>query len=204
MRHRHIAPLGLLLLLACQACAPLATYGRDRVRDVSDVVDVRYGLGFGLGASAQFGEVFGTGLGCSIEWYERQWYGRKSIESHDGLFAAALILGYDGDYVLRLDPGEGVIGGNTLAGNMTVLCLRGVGHSPAMSGTQEWFTEPGGKLPGWSTGRIGGAVFLPGVLAGLYVNLGEIVDFFGGLATFDLMNDDGYAKFSLPEAAADG
>jgi hypothetical protein len=200
MRHRLIGPV-LLLLLLCASCAPLATYGKDRVRDLSDVVDVRYGTGFGLGASVQFLECIGTGLGCSVEWYQRQWYGRKSIESRDGLFADALIIGFDGDHVRRVDPGEGVIGGDTLTGPRSILLYRqSGGHADEVRGTEEWFTQPGGKLPGMSTGRIGGAVFLPGVLGGLYLNLGEVLDFFGGLATFDLMNDDGQPKFSRPAA----
>ena len=59
----------IAVMLTCQGCAALATYGQDRLRDLSDVVDVRYGTGFGLGAMVQAGPLFETGLGCSVEWY---------------------------------------------------------------------------------------------------------------------------------------
>jgi hypothetical protein len=42
-------------------------------------------------------------------------------------------------------------------------------------------------------------VFLPGVLAGVYVNVGEFVDLLCGIAGYDLMADDGYPKFFTPD-----
>ena len=78
--------LSSILLLACAGCAGgAATYGQDRLRDVADVADVRYGTGLGLGVSFE-AVYFGTGLGCSVEWYQRQWFGRKSVEVRDGLY----------------------------------------------------------------------------------------------------------------------
>lgn len=166
-------------------------------------MDVRYGTGFGLGLGAQFGETFRTGLGCSVEWYQRQWFGRKSVEIRDGLFASALIVGFDGDYLRRLGPGQWSVDGNATTGNFAVLLFT-MNSAPdhGRTGSEAWFTEPAGNLPSLSTGRIGGAVFLPGVHGGLYFNFGEFIDFLCGLADYDLMNDDGYPKFFTPGTAA--
>jgi len=56
--------------------------------------------------------------------------------------------------------------------------------------------------PGWTSGRIGGAVFLPGVHGGLYLDVGEILDLACGLVGYDIVQDDGHPKFSLPSASA--
>jgi hypothetical protein len=198
MKHRGLVlAVSLFLLTICQGCTQLATYGEDRVRDLSDVVDVRYGVGFGLGASVQCGETFSTGLGCSTEWYQREWFGRKSVEVRDGLFANGLIVGFDGDYLQHVGGAVPRREGNT-TGSRSLLIFKNSGHNPAWTGNEEWFTQPGGFMPDLDTFRIGGAVFLPGVNGGLYLNAGEAIDFLCGLVTFDLMNDDGYPKFSMP------
>ncbi len=204
--HSRLAPNVLLmltgLLLCCQSCTQLATYGEDRVRDLSDVIDMRYGVGFGLGASVQFFELFGTGLGCSTESYQRQWFGRKSVEVRDGLFAQGLIIGYDGDELrLHTEYPRPADSGST-TGTFSAVIWRTTGRDPAMTGDDAWFTEPGGDFPKLEGFRIGGAVFLPGVNGGLYFNAGEVVDFVCGLVGYDLMNDDGYPKFFTPEPVA--
>ncbi len=184
------------MTLLCQSCAHLMAYGEDRVRDISDVIDVRYGTGFGLGVSVQWTELLGTGLGCSTEWYQRQWYGRKSIEVRDGLFAQALIFGVDGDYVRREAQGANYWECMSSTGNTTWFIFRLTGISREGWGNEEWFTKPGGVAPSAEFARIGGAVFLPGVNGGIYVNLGEVIDFVSGLFGYDPMNDDDYPKFS--------
>jgi hypothetical protein len=45
--------------------------------------------------------------------------------------------------------------------------------------------------------RIGGVVFLPGVSGGLFLNLGEVLDFACGVVGFDPLHDDGIPKFQL-------
>jgi hypothetical protein len=204
MRQRSLASLIalLMLVLMCQGCTQLVTYGKDRARDLSDVIDVRYGIGFGLGASAQLGELVQTGLGCSTESYQRQFFGRKSVVVRDGLFAAGVLVGFDGDYVRRLGADRWRVDGGVSTGTFSVLFFKvnTIAH-PATSGDDTWFAEPGGDLPALELGRVGGAVFLPGVNAGLYFNLGEFADFLCGLAGFDLMHDDGHAKFFTPEPA---
>jgi len=199
-----VGPFGILLALTGESCSGVpSSYGQDRLRDLSDVVDVRYGTGVGLGLGVQFGDIFRTGVGCSTEWYQRQWFGRKSVEVHDGLFAYGVIIGYDGDYLRRLGPGEWVKEGSAATGSFNMLLLTVTNEpKPSWSGDETWFTQPGGDPPLLTTGRIGGAIFLPAANAGLYLNVGEIADFFGGIVGFDLLGDDGYPKYSPPEAPA--
>ncbi|HZL99162.1 MAG TPA: hypothetical protein VFD43_02825, partial [Planctomycetota bacterium] len=120
-RHRP-APtrvvLGLLALLAGPGCAA-GNWGQDRVRDLADVVDVRYGTGIGLGLGLQVGDIFQTGLGCSIEWYQRQWFGRKSVEVENGLFASGLLITFDGDYWRRPGPDDWIHAGNSTSGSFS-------------------------------------------------------------------------------------
>lgn len=191
----------LALLAVGSACAGPVTYGRNVVRDLSDVVDVRYGAGFGLGASVEAG-VFKTGLGCSKLWYDREWFGRKSVEVRDGFFAHGLILGVDGDYLRReaAEPENDDVESST--GNFSIIVLSSRGHSPARVGDEAWFTTPGGPPPALADARVGGVVFLPFVQGGLYLNFGEAIDFCCSLVGYDLMHDDGYPKFFTPDPSA--
>lgn len=201
MRSTSALSLALLpvILLACAGCAGgAATYGQDRLRDLADVADLRYGTGLGLGASVE-AVYFGTGLGCSIEWYQRQWFGRKSVEVRDGLFAAGLLFGFDGDYLRRLEPGRWDIEGDSTTGDWFALLVNwNRGRSDELHATEAWLTEPAGDPPARSAIRIGGAVFLPGVHGGLYFNVGELVDFATALVGYDFIKDDGYSKYSIP------
>ena len=204
--HRRLGTwIGCLALLAAgAACAGPVTYGRNVLRDVSDVVDVRYGTGFGLGASAQFTDLLATGLGCSVEWYQREWFGRKSVEVRDGLFAAGLLFGFDGDYLRRLEPGQWDIEGDSTTGDWFALLVNwNRGRSDELNATEAWLTEPAGDPPARSGLRFGGAVFLPGVHGGLYLNLGELVDFATALVGYDFIKDDGYSKYSIPSVRDD-
>ena len=185
----------ILLALPLQACSGLATYGVDRARDLSDVIDVRYGTGLGLGVYAQacLGIPLGAGLGASSESYSRQWFGRKSVVMRDGLFAHAIFMGVEG---LGADAEQ-------TTGSMDFLGLRtssGSIYSKDWRGTEAWFQSPAGNPPQLDRFRFGATVFLPGVNGGVFLNVGEIFDFLTGLVGFDLMRDDGIPKFSAPPA----
>ena len=187
------------IALALPACSGLGNYAQYNLRDLSDVVDVRYGTGFGLGVSAQFSDLLATGFGSSVEWYQREWFGRKSVEVRDGLFAAGLIVGFDGDYMRRLEPGQWDVEGDSTTGDWFALLVNwNRGRSHELTATEAWLTEPAGDPPARSAIRVGGAAFLPGVHGGLYLNLGELVDFACGLVGYDFVRDDGYSKFSIP------
>jgi len=179
--------------MSCQACGTLGDYGQERLRDLSDVVDVRYGVGFGLGAEVQVATLE-TGLGYSSEAYQRQWFGRKSVEVRNGLFAAVLIWGVDGIYPPPTEPSKW---GNSTSESFAIL-FKNMGMSPPWTGSEEWFGQPAGDVPKLDQLRIGGAVFLPGVNGGLYVNVAELADFLCGVFGYDMMHDDGIPKFTLP------
>jgi len=191
-----------VILLSCAGCAGgAATYGQDRLRDVADVADLRYGTGLGLGASVE-AAYFGTGLGCSIEWYQRQWFGRKSVEVRDGLFAHGLILGFDGDYLTRVPRADWLktLSGSSSTGSSDLLIFHGHSRDAPATGSEAWFNEPGGDPPLLTNLRIGGAVFLPVVNGGLYFNIGELIDLVGGIVGYDPMHDDGVPKYVAPPA----
>lgn len=191
----------LICLMVSFGCAGVGNYGEDRLRDLSDVVDVRYGYGFGLGASAQFSTLFETGLGCSSEAYMRQWFGRKSTEVRDGVFAHGLIFGFDGDYHRRLNGNDWLVEGDASTGSFDILIFNmNYGPSEERLGSEEWFDSPAGDPPRLTRARFGGAVFLPGINFGFYANAGEIVDLICGLVNYDLMRDDGVPKFRLSGA----
>ena len=185
----------LPLLLGCLACSSLGPYGTDRLRDLSDIIDVRYGTGLGLGSQVQ-ALWLTTGLGYSTEYYYRQWFGRKSVEVRNGLFANALIVGVEGDF-WRRDAAH--LLGNSSTGSLSVLVVDLTLSSSifSLADKGDWFKEPAGDPPFLDSLRIGGTLFLPGVSAGLYLNCGEVLDFLCGLVGFDPLHDDGIPKFTL-------
>jgi hypothetical protein len=199
-RRRAGATIGLqaaclLLLLACQGCSGLTSYGRDRLRDLSDILDVRYGTGLGLGSQIRV-LWLETGFGMSSEAYYRQWFGRKSVEVRRGLFAQAVVAGIEGDY-WRRKPEDFLRDSST--GSFSVLIVNVPLCTSIFSGTrdEDWFEVPAGDPPLMDSFRIGGVVFLPGVSGGLFVNLGEVLDFLAGVVGWDPLHDDGIPKFRL-------
>ena len=166
---RRLLPL-LLLLPACTG----DNYLSRRFMDLTDVVDVKYGTGIGLGAKLEATMYLGSGLGVSSQSYTREWFGRRSIEVRDGAFFHAIVGGGDGLYV-DATPGHGSANGLLL--DFVALEGPGPGDPPYL----DWW-------------RFGGEVCLPGVNGGLYLNLGEIWDFLAGLVTLDPAGDDGLLK----------
>jgi len=188
----------ILLVLGFQGCSALGSYGQNRLRDLSDILDVRYGTGWGLGSQIRV-LWLETGFGLSTESYYRQWFGRKSVEVRQGLFAQSVLVGIDGD-LWRREPED--ILGNSSTGVLSVLVVNVSVSSSIFSGTgsEDWFKEPEGDPPLMDSFRIGGVVFLPGVSGGLFLNLGEVLDFVCGIVGFDPLHDDGIPKFQLTSA----
>lgn len=175
--------LALALVALLPACAG-DNYLSRRLMDLTDIVDVKYGTGIGLGLKLEATMYLGAGLGVSSQSYTREWFGRRSVEVHDGAFFQAIIGGGDGLYI-NARPGQGSANGFLL----DFVALDG----PAEDGPP-W-------LDWW---RFGGEVCLPGVNGGLYLNLGELWDLLAGLATFDPAGDDEVLKGAIyAEAAAD-
>lgn len=151
------------------ALVPLAgcAYLRDRGRDLTDVVDVKGGVGgYGLGAKVRATEFVGTGVGYGAVYDTTEKLGRPWYEGESG-FIGLGIVGFDGQG-RRLRPGEGF--------EISLLGLRVQNETAPRPWT--WF-------------RFGGEIVLPFVRGGLFVNLGEFVDFLAGLATLDPVCDDG-------------
>jgi hypothetical protein len=193
--HLRRSTAWLPLLLGCLACSPLGPYGTDRMRDLSDVIDVRYGTGFGLGSQVQV-LWLATGLGASTEHYYRQWFGRKSVEVRTGLFANVLILGIEGDF-WRRDFAHMLGDSSTGALSVLVINLSLSSSVFSLADKGDWFKEPAGDPPFLDGLRIGGTLFLPGVNGGLYLNFGELLDFLCGVIGYDPLGDDGIPKFQL-------
>ena len=200
MNRASRARCAVLLVLLAAGCSGLPKYGHDRLLDLTDVADLRYGLGFGLGLSVEAG-YFGTGLGCSTEGFYKQWFGRKSVEVEDGLFAHGLIVGFDGDYLKRVmrETWLPTLGASTSTGTTDLLVFHGHAQEAAGFGDTKWFEQPGGDPPVMTNIRLGGALFLPAVSFGLYLNAGEFVDLLAGVIGYDPMSDDGVPKYGTSE-----
>jgi hypothetical protein len=175
--------IGAALSLSAAGCASPRDYARDRLLDLSDVFDVKYGAGLGLGVHVQATNFIETGLGFSVDAFSREWFGRRSIDVR-GAFAHVIVLGADGMAPCCSDPPT----------YMDILCinLRAFGRAP-WTGSEEWVAGEG-EVPILDRFRFGGVVYVPGGHLGLCVNVGEFFDFLGGLFTADLMNDDGIPK----------
>jgi hypothetical protein len=189
---------GALLALACTGCATLEQYGVDRLRDLSDVVDVRYGTGLGLGLQVDATMWLGTGLGWSDIQRSRAWFGRHSVERGETSFFGLILTSVMGGGMCGASPAMGWW--NMFGFNLAMLDVHAWGPDRA------WFSGTFDNAPpAFDAFRFGGTVFLPGVHGGLYLNAGEAVDFIGGLFTLDLAHDDGIPKYApapAPEAGA--
>jgi len=179
--------------LACAGCSAVGTYFADRGRDAIDIIDLRYGDGMGLGLQVDATMFFGTGLGYSKGEWTRTWYGRHAVDTDNAEFFGWLVSSEMNLATCMDNSADGW--NNVLLFNFAIL-----GRADWIGG-EEWFAGRSRTVPGMETFRVGLALFVPGGHGGLYVNLGEIVDFLGGLATFDLANDDGVVKGPVPPPA---
>ena len=184
--------LACLVLVAGLLTTTGCTYGKDRLKDFVDVIDLKYGAGLGLGVKAEVTYYLGIGGGLGISAYNREWYGRRSYESYGDMFAHAVVFGADGG----LDTQEPGPNQRTRADyhitliNMTAYADH-VGSKDVMGFTDSWVVPEGYEVPPLPTRwRIGGEVLLPAFNLGIYVNLGELGDFVLGFLTIDYAEDD--------------
>ena len=191
MRAPRIAATLTAVVLACAGCVAPGSYGRDRWLDLTDAIDLKYGTGIGLGVHLQATKYLETGLGLSTQSGSHEWFGRRRVDMHDGAFVHGVVVGFAG-----LGPHGSLTTGSIDVLLFNVLALEG----GRWTGTRSWF-EGGHGLPILDRYRFGAVLYLPGVHGGLFLNVGELADFLGGLFGADLMNDDGYAK--PPEVAPD-
>jgi len=123
----------------------------------------------GLGVKVRASEFLETGIAGGGGYREVVFYGRRKIDVPESDVLQLLIAGYDMG---------GDISGSKVPWEMNTFLLRGA---------KPW-------APPVSWWRFGGEVILPGVRGGLYVSLGEIVDFVLGFTTLDIADDDGLGK----------
>ncbi len=181
MRSCHPALPALVLVLG--ACASGERWARDRLLDVTDVVDLKYGRAWGFGVKLEATLYLGAGVGVGFVESSREWFGRRAEDFtldrqggagawFEGLFAHAALVGVDGGSANS--AGQSAI--NTVL--LNVLLLWGDADAPPL-------------IDRW---RFGGELLLPEVTGGAYLNVGELWDWAAGLAGADPAGDDGVRK----------
>ena len=170
VRMNPITASRTLVLASALALLAGCAYTQDRLLDITDIVDVRGGAGgFGLGAKVRATEFLETGIAGGGGYREVVFYGRRKLDVPESDVLQLLIAGYDMG---------GDISGAKVPWEMNTFFLRGA---------KPW-------APPVSWWRFGGEVILPGVRGGLYLNIGEILDFVLGFTTLDIAKDDGLGK----------
>jgi hypothetical protein len=165
--------------MALSAVGPAASgcgYLEDRLLDASDVIDLKYGRAWGLGAKAEATLSLGAGLGLAAIQHQREWYGRRSTVATyqgEGVFLHLGAFGFDSFSIHGGAPSND--GFHVLGVNL-----------PALVDSEE--------PPIIERFRFGGELVLVHPLLGAYLNLGQVVDFLCGLATLDPAGDDGVPK----------
>ncbi|RKY17556.1 MAG: hypothetical protein DRQ55_15520 [Planctomycetota bacterium] len=194
---RRLARLAALAVLTA-ALLPAAgcAYAKDRVYDLSDVIDPKLGSGLGIGAKAELTYYLGAGGGVGVQGWLWEWYGRKAYETYGDKFAHFAIFGQDGG---MYGPDEDA--GKTARPDTYALLLNlsaYVDHYPEahVMGFSDAFRLPDGyEVPPLHTRwRLGAEVMIPALSFGLYLNVAELGDFLLGFTTLDYQGDDGIGK----------
>jgi hypothetical protein len=176
-----------VLALALPGCAAFERYARDRLMDVTDIVDFKYGRAWGLGVKLEATLYLGSGLGLGEQFSTREWFGRHGTDFEletesgpfawvDGAFVHLGVIGFDGG-----TPTSWAQSAVNTVGLNILLFWAGASAPPLID---RW--------------RFGGELLLPGVIGGMYLNLGECWDLFAGVFGGDPAEDDGLLKEVLP------
>lgn len=192
---RSLAAVLAAVLLSTTGCA----YVGDRLLDLTDVVDVKYGAALGVGAKVEVTHYLGAGVGLAVLGYNREWYGRRSFESEGCAFVHFAIIGADGGaHGCRENDTEGEMSTEGFDGYM-LLC-----NVFALDDYYVGWIEEQSNAAGDTTGyvdlplidhwRVGAEVVVLPVQFGLFLNLGQLADFVLGLVTIDIAHDDEIRK----------
>ncbi len=185
-------------LLALVVTMAGCSYPGDRLRDITDVLDVKYGTGIAAGAKVELTYYFGAGAGLGVLGYTREWYGRRSYETYGGTFMHAGIFGVDGGTGMfhRKDGDQTFADLHFVVVNVSAFADH-FGNRDTVYAVA--FQRPPGfePVPMFDRWRLGGEFLIPGLTFGLYVNLPEIVDLVGGFLFWDPAGDDGIGKLEL-------
>ena len=175
------------LLVVALSSSPGCGTPTDRLRDLSDIIDLKGGtrVGFNLGAKVEPTDFFQIGVGYARTGYE--FIGRRLM--WDGIaFGKG---GYEyptvaSEYCFGIGSLE--MGGTNSALDVCPFGLNLMAFD-AFS-PKGWKRVRGVPLVSeiW---RIGGEIWLPFVTGGIYFNAGEFVDFLGGFVGWDPAVDDG-------------
>ncbi len=170
---RTLAGVGLAALLVGAGCAA-GSYGEARLMDLTDVLDVKYGTGVGLGVRAEATMFLEAGLGYSTLRHTRESFGRRSATVDDCEWFYFVFFGAQG-YAAHV--------GEPTTASFVMFFVN-------MTSALQWRADP----PMLDRFRFGAEVVLPGVNGALFVNVGEIVDLVAGLFGADPAADDGLPK----------
>ncbi|MFT7463338.1 MAG: hypothetical protein ACI9EF_001682 [Pseudohongiellaceae bacterium] len=186
------ALLGLVVTMA--GCS----YPGDRLRDVTDILDLKIGTGIAAGVKGELTNYFGVGAGLGVLGYTREWYGRRSYETYGGSFMHLGIMGIDGGTgMFHQKDGDQSYADLYFVFVNTSAFADHFGNRDTVYAVA--FQRPPGfePVPVFDRFRLGAEFLIPGLTFGLYLNLPEIVDLVGGIFFWDPASDDGIGKFEL-------
>jgi len=189
--------LGLVLALA--GCS----YPGDRLRDLTDFIDFKYGTAIAAGAKAEITSYFGVGGGFGALGYTREWYGRRSYETYGGVFFHMGLFGIDGGSGTFHQAGSDQSYADLHFVFVNVSAFADHFGNRDTAYAVAYQRPPGYEpVPMFDRWRIGGEILIPGLTFGVYANIPELIDFVGGFVFWDPAGDDGIKKselFGVPE-----
>jgi hypothetical protein len=175
MFHRRWIFLSVSLAVspAVLGCGSVRDYFRDRLLDLTDTIDLKYGASLtslGFGGKVEVFSYAGIGLGFGTGGPVTEWYGRKAA-TYPGTFLHLGVFGLEKPGFMFSSPDYG-------CWSLLLFQLQ---------------IFPKERYPSHAL-RTGGEVLLPLVRGGVFFNLFEFADFITGWFGLDLAEDDGAPK----------
>jgi len=162
--------LHFVLLLSVLSVSSGCTYAKRRALDLTDIVDVRYGISYGLaGVKAEITDYSAAGLGVGYSKTGQEWYGRRVAGVLNECFFHFVTFGFEDSTTTE-------------------------GYHNATSVSAMFLQYREYRPPLIDRFRVGAEVLLPVIHLGLYLNTGEVYDFLAGLANADPAGDDDISK----------